>query len=71
MHNAPADITSAVRQAVRETIAGTVRAWVEEIAADELRSDAVRNELRPLLVELVRQELAASLKVRRNGYRSR
>jgi hypothetical protein len=56
--------------AVRETIGATVRAWVEEITAEELRSDEVRHELRPMLAELVRQEVAAALvSAKRNGHR--
>jgi hypothetical protein len=63
----PQDLRAAVRQAVQETIAGTVRAWVEEITAAELNTDEVRGQLRPLLTELVRQELAEALKPKRNG----
>ncbi|MCL2449617.1 MAG: hypothetical protein FWD17_11775 [Polyangiaceae bacterium] len=57
----PSDLQSAVRQAVRETIAGTVRAWIEEITATELNAPDVRAELRPLLAALVKQELQAAL----------
>jgi hypothetical protein len=62
----PADLTLAVRQAVRETVNGTVRAWVEEMTAAELRTEEVRDQLRPLVVELVRRELESALKTR-NG----
>ena len=66
----PPDLGLAVRQAVRETVNGTVRAWVEEITASELRSEEVRNNLRPLIVELVRRELEAALKPRNGRPRS-
>jgi hypothetical protein len=69
--NAPQDIRTAVQQAVRETVAGTLRAWVEEITAAELNTDEVRNQIRPLLAELVRQELTDALKVKRNGHGKR
>lgn len=57
----PNDLQTAVRQAVRETIAGTLRAWMEEITATELNTPEVRAELRPLLTALVKQELQAAL----------
>jgi hypothetical protein len=60
----PHDLTVAVRQAVRETVNGTVRAWVEEMTAAELRTEEVRNQLRPLVVALVRRELESALKPR-------
>ncbi len=68
MSEAPQDLQTAVRQAVRDTIAGTVRAWVEQITASELNTDEVRNQLRPMLTQRVRQELEAALKPRRNGH---
>jgi hypothetical protein len=64
---APQDLRAAVRAAVQETIAGTVRAWVEEITAAELNTEEVRGQLRPLLTELVKQELQAALRPKRNG----
>jgi hypothetical protein len=64
---APVDIRTAVRQAVQETIAGTVRAWVEELTASELNTEEVRGQLRPLLAQLVREELKAALAPKRNG----
>jgi hypothetical protein len=69
--SAPQDIRTAVQQAVRETVAGTLRAWVEEITATELITDEVRNQIRPLLAELVRQELTQALKVKGNGHGKR
>jgi undecaprenyl pyrophosphate synthase len=68
---APPDIALAVREAVRDTIAGTVRAWAEELTATELNADEIRSELRPLLLAVVRQELTRALnppaKHRKNG----
>jgi hypothetical protein len=66
----PADLRVAVREAVRETVNGTVRGWVEEMTAAELRSEEVRGQLRPLVLELVRRELEAALRPR-NGRASR
>ena len=63
----PQDLRLAVRKAVQETIAGTVRAWGEETTASELNTNEVRAELRPLLTELVRQELANALMPPKNG----
>jgi len=54
---------------VGEAVGGTLHAWVEEIREAELNTDQVRNQLRPLLAEFVRQELTDALKVKRNGKR--
>ncbi|MBI3181831.1 MAG: hypothetical protein HYZ28_06775 [Myxococcales bacterium] len=67
---APPDIADAIREAVRQTLAGTVRAWVEQATEGELRSDEVRQQLRPLILQLVRKQLEEALRAS-NGKRRR
>ncbi|MBI4703577.1 MAG: hypothetical protein HY744_20895 [Deltaproteobacteria bacterium] len=73
MKEPPADVAAAVRLAVRETLAGAIRAWVGAMTTAELNQPDLRDSIRPLLVELVRRELQAALDggSRRRGRRRR
>jgi hypothetical protein len=55
------------RQAAHETIVATVRARVAEMTAEELTTEYVRGQFRPLLAAFVRQELRAALRPKRSN----
>jgi hypothetical protein len=57
----PKNLVEIIRESIRDTIHHTLRAVVEEATERELRSALQEEEIRGLLVEVMREELKAAL----------